>query len=232
MLLYRGNTMTKSDRLAIFDTFKTKPNQLTGEARRQRAIITILAQSMTPTENTRTSIAQNIAQINKVPWKNIYSGIFRDFDKILIPLKLVSEEGRLPLKRGPKALQEEGVPFYRLTETGKIVALSFDSIVRDKVLKKFFKDVKSNDQIGMISELSKTAPRLVYSIFEDYVRGYCDGKITELVPISSEKIMQTQGEFLPMCIELLDTFMKLSKSDKEKMSGFLDSISRRESAKH
>ena len=32
---------TKS-KLAIFDTFKTKDNDLTGEAKRQRAIITIL----------------------------------------------------------------------------------------------------------------------------------------------------------------------------------------------
>ena len=31
-----------STKLAIFDTFKTKGNDLTGEANRQRAIITIL----------------------------------------------------------------------------------------------------------------------------------------------------------------------------------------------
>jgi len=38
-----------------------------------------------------------------VLWKNIYSGIFRDLDEVLLPLGIVEEEGRLPLKRGPKA---------------------------------------------------------------------------------------------------------------------------------
>ena len=55
-------------------------------------------------------------------WKNIYSGIFRDLDEILIPLGIVEEEGRLPLKRGPKALQQNGMPFYHLTKKGMIVS--------------------------------------------------------------------------------------------------------------
>ena len=39
----------KSDtKLAIFDTFKTKDNDLTGEAKRQRSIITILASNANP----------------------------------------------------------------------------------------------------------------------------------------------------------------------------------------
>ena len=56
---------------------------------------------------TRTAIAQNIAKKNNLLWKNLYSGVFRDLDEILIPLGIVVEAGRLPLKRGPKALQEK-----------------------------------------------------------------------------------------------------------------------------
>ena len=88
--------------LAIFETFKTKRDELTGEALRQRAIITFLAQAEASSEKTRTAISQHIAKTNNVVWKNIYSGIFRDLDEILIPLGIVEEEGRLPLKRGPK----------------------------------------------------------------------------------------------------------------------------------
>ena len=148
---------TGTPKLSIFHTFKTKPGQLTGEAKRQRAIITILASNAAPIENTRTAIAQKIAEKNSVPWKNIYSGIFRDFDEILIPLELVSEVGRLPLTRGPKALQEKGVPFYGLTENGMVVALSFDSEIRHTILEKFLKQLSENDdvQIEMISELSR-----------------------------------------------------------------------------
>ena len=49
-------------KLAIFDTFKTKGNELTGEANRQRAIITILASNANPAERTRTGISQRIAE--------------------------------------------------------------------------------------------------------------------------------------------------------------------------
>ena len=63
---------------------------------------------------TRTAIAQDIAEKNNLLWKNIYSGVFRDLDEVLIPLEIVSEAGRLPLKRGPKALQEKGIPYLSL----------------------------------------------------------------------------------------------------------------------
>ena len=112
---------SKPAKLAIFDTFKTKNQQLTGEAIRQRSIITILATQENPIEKTRTSISKNIANKNKIIWKNLYSGVFRDLDEILIPLGLVIEEGRLPLKRGPKALQEKGIPYYKLTKSGLLV---------------------------------------------------------------------------------------------------------------
>ena len=95
---------TQFPRLSIFETFKTKTQQLTGEAIRQRHIISHLAREDSSTLMTRTAIAQNIAKKNNLLWKNIYSGVFRDLDEILIPLGIVVEAGRLPLKRGPKAL--------------------------------------------------------------------------------------------------------------------------------
>ena len=114
----------KKTKLAIFDTFKTNPNKMTGEATRQRAIIKHLASATNSASKTRTAISQRIAEENNILWKNIYSGIFRDLDEILIPLNIVEEEGRLPLKRGPKALQENGMPYYHLTKKGLLVALS------------------------------------------------------------------------------------------------------------
>ena len=96
-------------KLAIFDTFKTKNQELTGEAKRQRAIITILGSNVNPAERTRTGISQKIAKKQEITWKNIYSGIFRDLDEILLPMGIAEENGRLPLKRGPKALQEKGI---------------------------------------------------------------------------------------------------------------------------
>ena len=93
---------------------------------------------------TRTAIAQNIAKKNNLLWKNIYSGVFRDLDEILIPLNIVSEAGRLPLKRGPKALQEKGVPYYQLTPEGLLVVLSIDDFdQKESILTKFLYNVGS-----------------------------------------------------------------------------------------
>ena len=100
-------------KLAIFNTFKTKGDELTGEANRQRAIITILASNANPAERTRTGISQRIAKKHGISWKNIYSGIFRDMDEILLPMKIAEEDVRLPLKRGPKTLQKIGSTYYQ-----------------------------------------------------------------------------------------------------------------------
>ena len=67
--------------LAIFDTFKTKRSEFTGEALRQRAIITCLAQAEASSDKTRTSISQYIAKENNVVWKNIYTPLGYNFSK-------------------------------------------------------------------------------------------------------------------------------------------------------
>src|SRR4026208_774511 len=118
----------KKNNIAIFNTFKTRRNKFTGEAKRQRGIIAHLATEQSAELRTRTSIAHAIAKNNGILWQNIYSGIFRDLDEVLIPSGVVVEEGRLPLKRGPKALQLEGVPFYELTDTGIWVASSIEEL--------------------------------------------------------------------------------------------------------
>src|SRR3989454_6239619 len=114
--------------IAIFDTFKTRKNKFTGEAKRQRGIIAHLATEQSPELRTRTSIAHIIADRHGILWQNIYSGIFRDLDEVLIPSGVVKEGGRLPLRRGPKALQMEGIPFYELSEAGLLVASSIEEV--------------------------------------------------------------------------------------------------------
>ena len=134
-------------KLAIFDTFKTKDNDLTGEAKRQRAIITILGSGGNPAERTRTGISQKIAKKQEIAWKNIYSGIFRDLDEILLPMEIAEEDGRLPLKRGPKALQEKGIPYYHLTKKGILVGLAINGIEKMSLqLKEFFSKSDSKDK--------------------------------------------------------------------------------------
>lgn len=215
-------------RLGIFETFKTKQQELTGEALRQRAILVSLATQNNPAQRTRTSIAQKIAQENGTIWKNIYSGIFRDLDEILIPLGIVEEEGRLPLKRGPKALQEKGIPYYQLTNRGHLVTLALDEIIgREEILKVFFAQYKDIDKDfqEQIETLVKFASRFVYSLFRSYVKAYCDGRIEDLLPLDKIRFMQVSDETILIQKEFLESFIVMSKSEKEKALSFLKSIS-------
>jgi len=204
-------------KLSIFETFKTKREQLTGEAIRQRHIISHLAREDSSTLTTRTAIAQNIAKKNNLLWKNIYSGVFRDLDEILIPLEIVVEAGRLPLKRGPKALQESGIPYYQLTTKGLLVALSIDDFdQKDSVLDEFLSkaEIKEKEFANVVKTLVKVSPKFTYSLFEVYVRAFCEGKLNSLLPFTVSKFQGISDNAFAIQNELLTGFMTLSKSKK------------------
>ena len=214
-------------KLAIFDTFKTKGDELTGEANRQRAIITILASNANPAERTRTGISQRMAKKQDIVWKNIYSGIFRDLDEILLPMGIAEEHGRLPLKRGPKALQEIGIPYYHLTKKGLLIALSISEVKnRENLLTEFFSKSESKEKEfeKILSSLLKTSPNFTYSIFQKYVKAFCDNKIKDLLPFDLSKLREISDESLIIQKEILSAFVKLSKQDKDDAIRFLDKI--------
>jgi len=219
----------KRSKLAIFDTFKTNPYKMTGEATRQRAIIKHLTNATNSASKTRTAISQSIAEENNILWKNIYSGIFRDLDEILVPLGIVEEEGRLPLKRGPKALQESGMPYYHLTKKGLLVALSIlDTDGRESLMYEFFAgeyyDTEEAPIQEMIIRLQKTAPRFTFSLFEKYTKAYCNGKIQDLLPFSISNLKKSSDDSSHIQMELLEGFMKMSNSERNDSLDFLRKI--------
>ena len=204
-------------KLSVFETFKTKRKQLTGEAIRQRHIISHLAKEDSSTLTTRTAIAQNIAKKNNLLWKNIYSGVFRDLDEILIPLDIVVEAGRLPLKRGPRALQESGIPYYQLTTKGLLVVLSIDDFdQKDSVLDEFLSkaEIKEKEFANVVKTLVKVSPKFTYSLFEIYVRAFCEGKLNSLLPFTVSKFQGISDNAFAIQNELLTGFTTLSKSKK------------------
>ena len=227
-MLHNGEIVLKdTPRLAIFETFKTKQEELTGEAQRQRAIIVNLATQNNPSQMTRTAIAQKIARENGTIWKNIYSGIFRDLDEILVPMGIVVEAGRLPLKRGPKALQEKGIPYYQLTQKGLLVSLALDEIVgRERILEKFFAEAKNIDkdfQEG-VEILLKFVPRFIYSLFKGYVKSYCDGRLDNPLPLDKTLFIEASEEIIRIQKEFLESFVNMGKIEKEKTLNFLKNV--------
>lgn len=219
---------TDSPKLSIFKTYKTKRAELTGEAIRQRAIISHLATADNSAARTRTSISQRIAKENGILWKNIYSGIFRDLDEILLPLGIVKEAGRLPLKRGPKALQEKGVPFYELTKEGLLVALSLNGVVeREEILKKFLTKISKdeNEFTEILEKLTKIVPRFTYYLFEKYIKAFCEGKLKKMLPFTIDNLKMVSDESIIIQREFLEAFSNLSKSEKDTIMNFLRKIS-------
>ena len=215
---------SKFPKLSIFETFKTKREQLTGEAIRQRYIISHLARENNSTSMTRTAIAQNIAKKNNLLWKNIYSGVFRDLDEILIPLNIVTEAGRLPLKRGPKALQEKGIPHYKLTTNGLLVALSINDFdEKSSVLNELLStiEIKEKEFAAVIKILAKISPNFTYSLFEVYVKAFCDGRLKNLLPLDISELKKISKNSLLIQNEMLTGFMTLQKSKKLDVLKFL-----------
>ena len=218
----------KNPKLAIFETFKTKQDKLTGEANRQRSIIAHLSTSTNSAAKTRTSISRRIAEDHGVIWKNIYSGIFRDLDEVLLPLGIVKEGGRLPLKRGPKALQEKGVPFYELTVEGLLIALSLnENSEKEKILHQFLSKAKIEEKEFQesLQKLAKIIPKFTYYLFEKYSKAYCDGKIEKLLPFSLANLKKISDESIIIQREFLEAFENFSNKDKEKTLNFLRKIS-------
>ena len=210
-------------KLSIFETFKTKQQELTGEAKRQRHIICHLAREESSTLMTRTAIAQDIAEKNNLLWKNIYSGVFRDLDEVLIPLEIVSEAGRLPLKRGPKALQEKGIPHYQLTQKGLLVALAIEeSDNKNSILSKFLSksEIKEKQFADVITTLAKISPKFTYSMFEIYVKAFCEGKLKNLLPFSVLEFQKISKNSFIVQNELLKGFMTLPKTRKADVLSF------------
>ena len=172
---------------------------------------------------TRTAIAQDIAEKNNLLWKNIYSGVFRDLDEVLIPLEIVSEAGRLPLKRGPKALQEKGIPYYQLTPKGLLAALSIEeSENKNSILTKFLSksEIKEKEFADVVMTLAKISPKFTYSMFELYVKAFCEGKLKNLLPFSVLEFQKTSKNVFGVQNELLNGFMTLPKTRKTDVLNF------------
>lgn len=216
----------QAPRLAIFDTFRTGGGGLTREAQRQRSIIRILGSGAGPSERTRAGMARRLAKEQGTVWKNVYSGIFGDLDGTLLPLGMVSEEGRLPLKRGPKVLQMEGVPFYRLERRGLLVALALDSGDHAGQLLESFLAGASPPEDGYARVLPGLAGTgLVRPVLERYVRAFCDGEIDELLPLDLARL----GAVPPWTLEMrpgeVAALLGLPKRERDAAASFLAGVS-------
>lgn len=216
--------------IAIFNTFKTRRNKFTGEAKRQRGILAHLAMEQSPELRTRTSIAHFIAKKHGILWQNIYSGIFKDLDEVLIPSGVVKEGGRLPLRRGPRALQLEGVPFYELTEAGLVVASTIEEIDdRLRLLKSYITSMSytNKDESMMLNGLLllvDIAPSFMSKIINEYIYAYTTGLIQSITPIDMKKFRNAVSNKISVERELVEAFANSHPEEQVVIRNFFNVV--------
>ena len=119
-----------------------------------------------------------------------------------------------------------GIPYYQLTERGKLVSLALDEIIgREKILMEFFTQIDCSDQFRKsLIRLSEIAPKFTYSMFEKYVRAFCDGRLNDLLPLDFKNFQVVSDESVLILREFLKSFSEQSKNDKAEIMDFLERV--------
>ena len=218
---------------------KAKRGRPTGEARRQRAILASLASHTRPADRTRPAIAKAVSGGGGAQWKNMYSGVFNDIEGSLVPQGLIEEEGRLPYRRGPRAVQEAGIPYYRLTRLGRLACLSLAEVPdREALIGGLVEDSGSAAEkraLGAIAAMARFAPEFADTLLGDQARAYSEGRAESLLPEgkgargvggeAGEEEGGRQGRGLArLTVGFVDGLAGLPERDREAVMEFLRGI--------
>ena len=207
-------------KLSIFERLRTRPGELSAKALRQRAIIQMLAERSNPQDRTRTGLAKSLAAATSSKWQTVYPAIFGDIEKIMIPLGIIREEGRLPLRRGPRMMQERGSPHYSLTQEGLVVALAIRDVQGWDGIAGSIEEMGRHG--GTLRSLVKGSPGMVQYIMERYVEAWCRGGFS-LLPLDLGRI-RNDGRLI-MCRDLLEAYGRMDEAAREGVTALLSDVS-------
>ena len=93
-------------------------------------------------------------------------------------------------------------------------------------LKKFFAESnpKEKEFEKILTKFMTTSPTFTYSIFQKYVKAFCEDKIKELLPFDLSKLQDVSDENLIIQKEIVLAFGKLSVQEKKEAIVFLEKI--------
>ena len=204
--------------LAIFDKFKTK-DELTGKAKRQRQIIQILYLGDN-SQNTKVEIARKIIDKKNKMWRNTYSGVYEDIEKVFLPHNIIREKGRVPVRRGPRLLQESGTAFYELTKNGLLLLYCINEGKVKLDFTKFVSDHKLGEIFNRISEIN---PTLCFLILKKYVV-ICYKKKLKMLPLTSQNLNKVYKTNLEFNLEVIESVLSSNADEQRVMLEFLRQI--------
>lgn len=209
----------KEARLGVFEMLKTRTGELSVKARRQRAIIQMLAEKPNPQDRTRTGLAKSLAAVTGSKWQTVYPAVFGDMENVMMPLGIIYEEGRLALRRGPRMMQERGSPYYSLTQSGMVVALALQDVQgRDGIMDR-------TSEMGphemALRALAKNSPTIIQYMMERYVEAWCrDG--FDLLPLDLGRIKNDAT--LSMCQSLVAAHTSMDEAGRGALEALLKDL--------
>ena len=115
--------------------------------------------------------------------KNAYTHTYIELNESLVPSGIVEQDGVLPASRGPRIFQLNGVPYFRLSALGMLVACSLDEIgINERILlfrqyldadKSWQKDSRKEE---LLSHL-QVYPEFTLELLKHGVSQYLEGKV-------------------------------------------------------
>ena len=93
-------------------------------------------------------------------------------------------------------------------------------------LKEFFdkSEPEEKEFEKILSKFMTTSPTFTYSIFQKYVKAFCEDKINELLPFDLSKLKGISDENLIIQKEVIIAILKLTSQEKKDVSVFLEKI--------
>lgn len=137
--------------LRIFE--HRKDSTLRSRGIKQRQVIKLLA-SLQVADVTRGVLAKHLAAEFGVPRANAYHYVYKELEECLIPNGIVEETGTTILPtRGPGQLQNAGIPCYRLTGFGMLIASTLEELGIEKQ-KEFLKRYLAYSKVSGAAEFA------------------------------------------------------------------------------
>ena len=94
-------------------------------------------------------------------------------------------------------------------------------------LKEFFSKSDSEDKEfeKILMKFMTSSPNFTYSIFQKYVKAFCEDKISELLPFDLTKLKDLSDENLIIQKrKFLQHFLKFTNPEKKEATAFLEKI--------
>jgi hypothetical protein len=136
---------------------------------------------------TKRALAKLLAQEFGISMRSAYEHVMIELKECLVPDGIVEVAGTVPSVRGPKIYQTKGIPCYRLSSIGILVAAALDEINMDerkKILQRFLTSedimlplsLSERGRMEILEHLQEY-PQFTLELVEKGVSQFLEGKL-------------------------------------------------------